>query len=131
MKWPFAFRKSVEAAGQRLQMANRRATQFYCQAQAKDEVICTLREVMQGLIKSDKAIEHLAAAFADMSDDQQAKFFSVVAEISKTWPKGGLQMNQWHMVGMHENLTEDGAEICREISGMWDHLKDHPKEIKP
>lgn len=131
MKWPFALRKSLDAANERVSMANERAMRSYWESRAKDEIIAALRQIMEGLIKSDRAVEHLAAAFANMSDDQQANFFTIVAKIASTWPTGGFTMNQWHMVGMHENMTAEGAEICREIASMWDYAQEEKAKEPP
>jgi hypothetical protein len=47
----------------------------------------------------DVELDTLALAFANMSDDDQCRFFVKVAEIAKQWPAEGV--DQWYYIGSH------------------------------
>jgi len=63
-------------------------------------------------------IETAARWFAELDDDNQARFFVAVAKHSMAWPQYGRDV-QWFRVGSHlkncECATEEARQIVRDM----------------
>ncbi len=69
------------------------------------------------VIKDDRIIdltpELVAAQFANMKSDDQARFFNHVATVVSTWPRP--MCFQLQAITDEEVLTHDGREVMRQI----------------
>jgi hypothetical protein len=64
----------------------------------------------------DISIEIAAQWFANITDDDQARFFVAVCEEAKKWKKGGLGPNhQWFQIGSHLKNCECSSEAARDM----------------
>lgn len=88
------------------------------------------REATPGEITIDVVLtpQQIAAAFAGLSDDDQAQVFIEVARLAAEWPPGNL--DQWYAVGRHLATCKcstdearvlvqriaDGARACEVIA---------------
>lgn len=62
-------------------------------------------------------LEQVAAWFANLDDDSQARFFVEVAKAAKNWKSNsGLGASwQWYQIGSHLKNCECATEEAREI----------------
>lgn len=72
----------------------------------------------------DGSVKKAAALFCGMSDDGQARFFSEVAAIMKTWGSAKSE-SQAHYIGRHlrncECATVAGRDLVRSICDAMKH----------
>jgi len=79
---------------------------------------------VQAEVKLD--LETVAKWFAELDDDEQARFFVIVAKEAEEWPKGKFNFgpsHQWWSIGSHLRNCECSSEGARDlVRGMYEGL---------
>lgn len=73
---------------------------------------------MSVTVSVELSVEQIAAAFAELNDDEQARVIVEVARIAGSWTNTNL--DQWYAVGRHLRTcscsSEDARELVRRIA---------------
>jgi hypothetical protein len=67
------------------------------------------------LLDSSSMPEDVAEEFCQLTDDEQAKFFTHVARIMASWPVVAGAVFQAHAIGRHLATCECSTEAAREL----------------